>query len=108
MKRNWVVLFLVVFLLLIEFSSASATPAAKIVGGVVANVASVMFKWAWSLKSTTKTAVSSRSMIKFESGYVVETVFDGSKMGIEPYSVEVSSTGEVLILDSENRLNPES
>ncbi|XP_006338543.1 uncharacterized protein [Solanum tuberosum] len=103
MKRNWVVLFLVVFLLLIEFSSASATPAAKIVGGVVANVASVMFKWAWSLKSTTKTAaVSSRSMIKFESGYVVETVFDGSKMGIEPYSVEVSSTGEVLILDSEN------
>lgn len=41
-------------------------------------------------------------MIKFESGYVVETVFDGSKMGIEPYSVEVSSTGEVLILDCEN------
>lgn len=47
-------------------------------------------------------AVSSRSMIKFESGYIVETVFDGSKLGIEPYSVEVSSTGEVLILDSEN------
>nr|XP_010316279.1 uncharacterized protein LOC101247577 isoform X1 [Solanum lycopersicum] len=103
MKRNWVVLFLVIFFLLIEVSSASATPAAKIVGGVVANVASVMFKWAWSLKSTTKTAaVSTRSMIKFESGYVVETVFDGSKMGIEPYSVEVSSTGEVLILDCEN------
>ncbi|CAN4082475.1 unnamed protein product [Withania somnifera] len=100
MTRNCMVLFLIVFLLLLEFSSASANPAAKIVGGVVANVASVLFKWAWSLKSKTKTAVSSRSMVKFESGYIVETVFDGSKLGIEPYSVEVSSTGQVLILDS--------
>ncbi|XP_060191964.1 uncharacterized protein LOC132621644 [Lycium barbarum] len=102
MRRNLVIFFLIVCLLLLEFSSASANPAAKIVGGIVANVASALFKWAWSLKSTTKTAVSSRSMIKFESGYIVETVFDGSKLGIEPYSVEVSSTGEVLILDSEN------
>ncbi|PHT57267.1 hypothetical protein CQW23_05753 [Capsicum baccatum] len=102
MTRIMVVLFLIIFLLLLECSSASANPTAKIVGGVVANVASVVFKWAWSLKPTTKTAVSSRSMIKFESGYIVETVFDGSKLGIVPYSVEVSSTGEVLILDSEN------
>ncbi|OIT35630.1 PREDICTED: uncharacterized protein LOC109243132 [Nicotiana attenuata] len=104
MRRNFIILSLIVFLLLLEFSSASAsaTPAAKIVGGVVTNVASVLFKWLWSLKSPAKTAVSSRSMVKFESGYIVETVFDGSKLGIEPYSVQVSSTGEVLILDSEN------
>ena len=47
-------------------------------------------------------AVSSRSMMKFEGGYTVETVFDGSKLGIEPFSVEVSPSGEVLVLDSEN------
>lgn len=41
-------------------------------------------------------------MMKFEDGYVVETVFDGSKHGIEPYSVEVSPAGELLILDSES------
>ena len=38
-------------------------------------------------------AVSSRSMMKFESGYNVETVFDGSKLGIEPYAVEVLPNG---------------
>ena len=34
-------------------------------------------------------AIYGRPMMKFESGYTVETVFDGSKLGIEPYSVEV-------------------
>lgn len=47
-------------------------------------------------------AVSSRSMMKFEGGYTVDTVFDGSKLGIEPHSVEVSPSGELLVLDSEN------
>lgn len=47
-------------------------------------------------------AVSNRSMMKFEAGYTVETVFDGSKLGIEPYSVEVAPSGELLVLDSEN------
>ncbi|KAF3503641.1 hypothetical protein F2Q69_00044833 [Brassica cretica] len=47
--------------------------------------------------------VSSRSMVKYESGYNIETVFDGNKLGIEPYAVEVSPSGEELIvLDSEN------
>ena len=41
-------------------------------------------------------------MMIFESGYTIEAVFDGSKLGIEPYSVEVSPSGEVLLLDSEN------
>jgi len=41
-------------------------------------------------------------MVKFESGYNVETIFDGSKLGIEPHSIEISSDGEYLVLDSEN------
>uniref|UniRef100_A0A7N2KQ10 Uncharacterized protein n=1 Tax=Quercus lobata TaxID=97700 RepID=A0A7N2KQ10_QUELO len=41
-------------------------------------------------------------MMKFESGYTVETLFDGSKLSIEPYSVEVLPGGELLVLDSAN------
>ena len=47
-------------------------------------------------------AVAGKSMMKFESGYTVETVFDGSKLGIEPYAVELLPDGELLILDSAN------
>lgn len=46
--------------------------------------------------------VSSRAMMKFESGYDVDTVFDGSNIGIEPHSIQVSGDGELLILDSRN------
>ncbi|XP_073221108.1 uncharacterized protein [Cicer arietinum] len=44
----------------------------------------------------------SRSMVKFESGYNVETIFDGNKVGIEPHSIQISPDGEFLVLDSEN------
>ncbi|XP_076933296.1 uncharacterized protein LOC143599156 [Bidens hawaiensis] len=40
--------------------------------------------------------------MKFESGYNVETVFDGSKLGIEPHALEVLPNGELLVLDSAN------
>ncbi|CAL5325739.1 unnamed protein product [Camellia sinensis] len=103
MGRNWSILLLIFAILLSGFSSALATPTpAKILSGVVSNVVSALIKRLWSPKSTTTTAISSRSMMKFEGGYNVETVFDGSKLGIDPYSVEVSPTGELLVLDSEN------
>ncbi|XP_024012287.1 uncharacterized protein LOC18019517 [Eutrema salsugineum] len=69
----------------------------------------MLWKWLWSLQTstttttTTKSGISSRSMVKYESGYNIETVFDGSKLGIEPYAIEVSPNGEELIvLDSHN------
>ncbi|XP_021742183.1 uncharacterized protein LOC110708363 isoform X2 [Chenopodium quinoa] len=102
MGRKCLVLFLSFLLLFSGFSSVSAsTPPAKIVSGFISNSLARLMKWVWSLKATTKT-VSGRSMMKFESGYLVETVFDGSKLGIEPYSVEVLSSGELLIVDSAN------
>ncbi|KAG5374559.1 hypothetical protein IGI04_039155 [Brassica rapa subsp. trilocularis] len=52
--------------------------------------------------TTTKTTIATRSVVKFEDGYSVETVFDGSKLGIEPYAVEVLPNGELLVLDYEN------
>ncbi|KAL1538590.1 hypothetical protein AAHA92_27317 [Salvia divinorum] len=101
-RRNCFVLAVILLIFLDGCSSVSASPATKIVGGVVTKVVSTIFKRLWSLKSATKTATSSRSMMKFEGGYTVETVFDGSKHGIEPYTVEISPDEEVLILDSHN------
>ncbi|KAL3578237.1 hypothetical protein D5086_019741 [Populus alba] len=97
---------LLCFILLLFFggvtSAPTATSPAKIVSGVFSNVVPAFMKWLWSMKATTKTVISGRPMMKFESGYTVETVFDGSKLGIEPYSVEVLPSGELLILDSVN------
>ncbi|CAN7053130.1 unnamed protein product [Brassica rapa subsp. trilocularis] len=95
----------ILILLCSEFvaSAPSANSPAKIVSGFISNHGSLLMKWLWSLKSTsTKTTIATRSMVKFENGYTVETVFDGSKLGIEPYSIEVLPNGELLILDSEN------
>ncbi|KAJ4826348.1 hypothetical protein Tsubulata_050618 [Turnera subulata] len=93
-----------VFLLIFAVASPAPTTTspAKIVSGFFSNAVSVSMKWLWSLKATTKTAITGRPMMKFESGYNVETVFDGSKLGIEPYAVEVLPSGELLILDSAN------
>ncbi|EYU44725.1 hypothetical protein MIMGU_mgv1a0065481mg, partial [Erythranthe guttata] len=102
MGRNWVILLVILVVFLAGCSSVSASPAARIVSGVVTKVVSTIFKRLWSLKSATKTAIPSRSMMKFEGGYTVETVFDGSKLGIEPHAVEISAAGEVFVLDSEN------
>ncbi|XP_057493996.1 uncharacterized protein LOC130779395 isoform X2 [Actinidia eriantha] len=102
MEKNVLVLALTLLLLFGGFSSAQATSPAKIVNGFLSNAVSILMKWLWSLKATTKTAITGRPMMKFESGYTVETVFDGSKLGIEPYSVEVLPSGELMVLDSSN------
>ncbi|TXG56334.1 hypothetical protein EZV62_017647 [Acer yangbiense] len=103
MGNNVLVLGLTVLLLFAGVSLApiSASPA-KISSSFFSNAVSMFMKWLWSLKTTTKTAIAGRPMMKFESGYTVETVFDGSKLGIEPFSVEVLPSGELLVLDSAN------
>ncbi|KAA8533125.1 hypothetical protein F0562_033342 [Nyssa sinensis] len=102
MCKNELVLAVTLLVLFAGFSSASATSPAKIVSGFLSNAFSVLMKWLWSLKATTKPAITGRPMMKFESGYTVETVFDGSKLGIEPFSVELLPSGELLVLDSAN------
>ncbi|KAJ7953647.1 NHL repeat [Quillaja saponaria] len=102
MGKSLLLLGLTLLVLFGGVSSASTTPPAKIVNVLFSNVVSPSMKWLWSLKATSKTAVYGRPMMKFESGYTVETVFDGSKLGIEPYSVELLPSGELLILDSAN------
>lgn len=52
--------------------------------------------------ATAASAAAGRSMVKYEGGYAVETVFDGSNLGIEPHSVELTPAGDLLLLDSMN------
>ncbi|KAK8954040.1 hypothetical protein KSP39_PZI002780 [Platanthera zijinensis] len=93
---------LLLVLLLSGLSSVSAASPGKLVSGFVSNALSAILKRLWSMTSTPKTVASGRPMMKFETGYTVETVFDGSKLGIEPFSVEVLPSGELLVLDSVN------
>ncbi|ESQ28187.1 hypothetical protein EUTSA_v10018442mg [Eutrema salsugineum] len=103
MGRDFLLLGILILLLSgLVASAPSANSPAKIVSGFISNHGSSLMKWLWSLKTTTKTTIATRSMVKFDNGYTVETVFDGSKLGIEPHSIEVLPNGELLILDSEN------
>lgn len=103
MARKDLVLFVALLLLSGSFASASVTSSpARIVNGFLWNAISRLVKWVKSLRATTKTAITGRPMMKFESGYNVETVFDGSKLGIEPHTVEILPSGDLLILDSAN------
>ncbi|XP_075495822.1 uncharacterized protein LOC142533090 [Primulina tabacum] len=95
-------LFTVVLLFGGVYSVSLPVSPARIVNGFFSNAFSMAMKRVLSLKVTTKAAISGRPMMKFESGYNVETVFDGSKLGIEPYAVEALPDGDLLILDSAN------
>ncbi|PKU65425.1 hypothetical protein MA16_Dca013570 [Dendrobium catenatum] len=101
-RKKGVSALLVLVLLLSGFSLVSAASPAKLVSGFISNGLSAIFKLLWSMASTKKTVISGRPMMKFENGYTVETVFDGSKLGIEPFSVEVLPGGQLLVLDSMN------
>ncbi|XP_038994138.1 uncharacterized protein LOC120118066 [Hibiscus syriacus] len=105
MGKNVLVLGVsLLFLLLLGgvSSAPTASSPAKIVSGFLSNALSVIMKWLCFQGMMMWIAITSKPMMMFESGYTVETVFDGSKLGIEPHTVEVLPTGEVLILDSDN------
>lgn len=40
--------------------------------------------------------------LQFESGYFVETLVEGGKLGVVPYTIRVSPEGELLAVDAEN------
>ncbi|KAL5720318.1 hypothetical protein ACHQM5_012997 [Ranunculus cassubicifolius] len=98
-KKKYFILFLIFMILSTGFSSVSASPP-KIINGVLSKTFSTLLKWVWSLIGSTKTVITGRPVLKYEEGYIVETVFDGSKLGIVPYSVEVLPSGEIMVLDS--------
>ncbi|KAL9256643.1 hypothetical protein AKJ16_DCAP04498, partial [Drosera capensis] len=111
---------------LIAAVASPAPAAARIVGEIAVNMAFTLFKWLKSFSSPTAKAgdfrvlgnsvtayvkcvfglrvsgVTSRSLIKFEGGYNIKPLFEGNRLGIDPYSVHATPTGDLLILDSTN------
>lgn len=104
MKRRvlFFLLFLVVGLAPWEPIVSAAPP------GIIRSPLSVLIKWIWGPPAPTSKA--DRNFPQFESGYMVETVLEGNKLGIDPYTIEVSPDGDLLVLDSVNsnifRLTP--
>lgn len=41
-------------------------------------------------------------VLQFESGYLVETIIEGNKLGVTPHTVRVSPEGELIAVDSIN------
>ncbi|XP_075477319.1 uncharacterized protein LOC142518419 isoform X2 [Primulina tabacum] len=74
---------------------AHAAPA----GPLIKHLSSIM-KWT---KSSSKTQHQSDvSVLQFEDGYLVETVVEGSELGVVPYSIRLSQDGELFAVDAVN------
>ncbi|WOK95126.1 hypothetical protein Cni_G03833 [Canna indica] len=101
-KKKVLLLLLFLVVLFGGFCCVSAASPARLASRFFSNLLSAILRRLWSLTPTTKNSILHRSSVRFESGYHVETVFDGSKLGIEPSSVEITPSGELVVLDSEN------
>lgn len=42
------------------------------------------------------------NVVQFESGYLVETVVEGTDIGVVPYKIRISEDGELFAVDSIN------
>ncbi|XP_075488229.1 LOW QUALITY PROTEIN: uncharacterized protein LOC142527342 [Primulina tabacum] len=68
-------------------------------GPLIKHLTSIV-KWT---KSSSKTQhKSDANVLQFEDGYLVETVVEGSKLGVVPYSIRVSQDGELFAVDAVN------
>ncbi|KAF3332180.1 hypothetical protein FCM35_KLT03586 [Carex littledalei] len=103
MEKSKALALLFLVALLGGFCTASAFSPTRVVRGFLSEIFYALWRRLWSLAPPTKGGVvSGKTGMRFESGYSVETVFDGNKAGIEPYSVSMSPDGELLVLDSAN------
>ncbi|XP_068666281.1 uncharacterized protein [Aristolochia californica] len=86
-------LFLALFLPLLQFG-ADAAPS----GSLIKHLSSFV-KWT---RASPKTPNIDGNIVQFENGYLVETIVEGNKLGVEPYSIRVSQEGELFAVDSVN------
>ncbi|GER53969.1 NHL domain-containing protein [Striga asiatica] len=56
----------------------------------------------WTRSSSKTPHQSDGNVLQFEEGYLVETVVEGSELGVEPYSIRVSHDGELFAVDAIN------
>ncbi|XP_044473937.1 uncharacterized protein LOC123202181 isoform X2 [Mangifera indica] len=85
--------------LLIAFTlqfQAHAAPA----GPLIKHLSSLL-KWT-TRSSSSKEPQSDGNVLQFENGYLVETVVEGSEIGVVPYKIRVSEDGELFAVDEVN------
>ncbi|ESQ48490.1 hypothetical protein EUTSA_v10020396mg [Eutrema salsugineum] len=56
----------------------------------------------WTTGSSSKISQSDTNVLQFENGYLVETVVEGSEIGVVPYKIRVSDDGELYAVDEVN------
>ncbi|URE14289.1 NHL repeat [Musa troglodytarum] len=76
-------------------SKAQATPTGR---AIVKHLSSVL-KWT---KPSPKTTHHDGDVVEFESGYFVETLVEGDKLGVVPHTIRVSPEGELFAVDATN------
>ncbi|RWW77723.1 hypothetical protein BHE74_00014099 [Ensete ventricosum] len=67
-------------------------------GAIVKHLSSVL-KWT---KPSPKTTHHDGDVVEFESGYFVETLVEGDKLGVVPHTIRVSPEGELFAVDATN------
>lgn len=93
MNRSLLLLVLIATTLF-EFE-AEASPS----GTFVKHLSSV-FKW--TTRASPKPPQVDGDALQFESGYLVETLVNGDKLGVLPHTIRVSPEGELFAVDSVN------
>ncbi|KAL6196630.1 hypothetical protein ACLB2K_032244 [Fragaria x ananassa] len=56
----------------------------------------------WTRAASAKAPQSDGNVVQFESGYLVETVVEGTKIGVVPFKIRISEDGELFAVDSVN------
>ncbi|XP_008790030.2 uncharacterized protein LOC103707358 isoform X2 [Phoenix dactylifera] len=93
MKRSLLLLLFLATTPLPFIAQASPT------GAIVKHLSSVL-RWTRASPKTPQNADG--DILAFESGYFVETVVDGDKLGVVPHTIRVSPEGELFAVDSIN------
>ncbi|KAJ6842245.1 uncharacterized protein M6B38_302625 [Iris pallida] len=100
MNRSILLLFLSIAISLPLHSQVEA--ASSPTGAIVKHLSSVL-KWTRSSSSSPKAPRTEGDSLQFENGYFVETLVEGNKLGVVPYTVRVSSQGgDLFAVDSLN------
>ncbi|KAG0463995.1 hypothetical protein HPP92_020064 [Vanilla planifolia] len=98
------VLVLLVFVGLLSQSEVQSFPSGGHLfptGAIVKHLKSFSPVLKWT-KTSAKETETDADAPQFENGYFVETLVDGNKLGIMPYTIRVSPEGELFAVDSEN------
>ncbi|KAM5562105.1 hypothetical protein ABKV19_017360, partial [Rosa sericea] len=56
----------------------------------------------WTRAASAKAPQSDGNVVQFESGYLVETVMEGTDIGVVPFKIRISEDGELFAVDSVN------